>query len=250
MITRRERQVKASRPRLRHHFALSSTGVEQVDDQRIKRVVLGLAAASILCGGMAIARALYSGGGAYVFLGWNLILAWVPLGLSLALTRGRAGARVARWALAGVWLLFFPNAPYIVTDLMHLRSRAPVPLWFDAVMVFTFALTGVCLAFVSLFLVHRVVERRRGSVVGWLFVAAVSGLTGLGVYLGRFERWNSWDLVTRPGDLLAAVVGHLLDPFAHARTFGLSAMMAAVFGVSYVVLFALSALRAPGTRAP
>jgi uncharacterized membrane protein len=221
-----------------------------IADEREKRVVLGLAVASILCGAMAIARALYSGGGAYVFLGWNLVLAWVPLGLSLALTRRPPAARLARWLLAGLWLVFFPNAPYIVTDLMHLRPRSPVPLWFDAVMVFNFALTGLCLAFMSLFLVHRVVERRRGPVVGWLFVAAVSCLTGFGVYLGRFQRWNSWDLVTRPGALLADVGGRVLDPFSHPRTFGLTAMVAAMFGASYLVLFALAALRGPEQRAP
>jgi len=116
-------------------------------------------------------------------------------------------------------------------------------------MVFDFALTGVCVAFISLFLLHRVVERRRGPVVGWLFVAVVSGLTGFGVYLGRFERWNSWDLVTHPGRVLADVGDRFLDPSSHLRTLGLTAMMAAVFGASYLVLFALTALRGAEQRA-
>jgi uncharacterized membrane protein len=233
------------RKRLRAILASMSTD----GDERVRRVVVVLAAASILCVAMAIARAFYSRGGAYIFLGWNLVLAWVPLALSLALTRGRPAARLKRWTLAALWLVFFPNAPYIVTDLMHLRPRSPVPLWFDAVMVFNFALTGLCLAFLSLFLVHRVVERRRGPVVGWLFVAIVSALSGFGVYLGRFERWNSWDLVTHPGRLLASIAGRLLDPLSHPRTFGLTAMMAAAFGTSYLVLFALTALRGAEQRA-
>jgi uncharacterized membrane protein len=139
----------------------------------------------------------------------RVFLAWIPLGLSLVLSRhAGAGAEERRsrlgplgslgfWALGALWLLFFPNAPYIVTDLIHLRDRSPVPIWFDAVMLFSFALTGLCLAFVSLLLFHRIVERRRGTPAGWIVVVVVSCLTGFGVYLGRYPRWNSWDLVAR-----------------------------------------------------
>lgn len=218
-------------------------------DERLKRVSLMLAVASVLCGAMAISRALYCGSLAYLFLGWNLVLAWVPLGLSLVLIGGWGQRRLARWTLVGAWFLFFPNAPYMVTDLIHLRPRTPVPLWFDAVMIFSFAMTALCLAFVSLFIVHRVVEQRRGRWVGWSFVGLISLFTGFGVYLGRFQRWNSWDPVVRPGEILADLAGRVLSPLAHPRTLAVTLVVAAMFGTAYLVLFALAALRGSDTRA-
>ena len=206
-----------------------------------------LVLASSFCCALAAARVLYSGRLAYAFLCWNLVLAWVPLGLALALARRHAPApdrrpprRLETLALGAPWLLFFPNAPYMVTDLMHLTwKRTPVPLWFDALMLFAFALTGLCIAFLSLWLVHRLVERRHGVARGWLFVAAVTALSGFGVYLGRFERWNSWDLVARPADLLAAIAGPVVAPLSHPRTFAMTTVAAALFGIAYLMLFTL-----------
>ena len=220
-----------------------------VTDERLKRVSLMLAVASVLCGGMAISRALYSGGGTYLFLGWNLVLAWVPLALSMALIGGWAKGRLGRWLLVGTWFLFFPNAPYMVTDLIHLRPRAPVPLWFDAVMIFCFAMTALCLAFVSLFVVHRVVEQRRGRAVGWSFVGLISLFTGFGVYLGRFQRWNSWDPMVRPGAIVADLAGRVLSPPSHPRTLAVTFVVAAMFGTAYLVLFTLAALRSADSDA-
>jgi len=107
-------------------------------------------------------------------------------------------------------------------------------------MVFAFALTGLCLAFLSLWLVHRLVERRFGRWAGWGFVATVAGLSGFGVYLGRYPRWNSWDVVARPGELLADLASHVRDP--DPRAFGVTLMMAALFGIAYLMLFALASL--------
>jgi uncharacterized membrane protein len=217
-------------------------------DNRLKVAVLVLAVASAFCGALTVARALYSHRGYYVFMGWNLVLAWVPLLLSLLLARRAALGRrspAVTFSVGAVWLLFFPNAPYMVTDLIHLRARNPVPVWYDAIMVFAFGLVGLCLAFLSLWLVHGLVARRRGAAAGWLFVAGVAGLSGFGVYLGRFQRWNSWDVVARPGELLADLVDRFMNPLSHPRTVGLTFLMAALFAVTYVMLFVLTSLGSP-----
>jgi uncharacterized membrane protein len=231
------------------------------DDRRLPRALAVLALASGFCGALTLARVFASGRGAFLFLGWNLVLAWVPLLISLLIDHrhapGRTPSRAGSLALGAVWLAFFPNAPYLVTDLIHLRARGFVPLWYDAIMVFAFALTGLCLAFLSLWLVHRLVERRLGKAGGWAFVTAVAGLSGFGVYLGRFPRWNSWDVVTRPGELLIDVAGHVQDPLSHPRALAVTFMMAALFAIAYLMLFALTSLGAgaravepPATAAP
>jgi uncharacterized membrane protein len=178
--------------------------------------IRALGLASILCCGMVAVRVLYSAQQTYLTLCWNLVLAWVPLGLSMLLARRhlpeRRAGRIGSLTLGTVWLAFFPNAPYMVTDFVHLFPRSPVPLWFDAILVFAFAFTGLGLGFMSLLLVHGIVRRWRGAGAGWLFVGTVAGLTGFGVYLGRFQRWNSWDLVTRPSQLFASVLQEILHP--------------------------------------
>jgi uncharacterized membrane protein len=203
------------------------------------RALLVLALASAFCGALALTRVYYSGRTAFIWLGWNLVLAWVPMLLALVIAhrhaQGRQPSWPGTWLLAAGWLAFFPNAPYLVTDLIHLRARGSVPIWYDAIMVFAFALTGLCLAFLSLWLVHRLVERRFGLAVGWAFVAAVAGLSGFGVYLGRYPRWNSWDVVTRPGELIADVAAHIDHP--RPRALGVTLLMAALFGIAYLILF-------------
>jgi uncharacterized membrane protein len=101
------------------------------------------------------------------------------------------GSRRHLLAFAFLWLLFLPNSPYLVTDLVHLKPRPSVPLWFDILLVQSFVLTGLLLGFLSVYLMHRLVTHAYGWKIGWLFTLLILALTGFGIYLGRFERWNS-----------------------------------------------------------
>jgi uncharacterized membrane protein len=213
-----------------------------MSDRRLRRALLMLALASAFCGALALTRAGITGRAALLFLGWNLLLAWVPLVVSVVIASRRAPSRAGTFALGAVWLAFFPNAPYLVTDLIHLRAHGVVLHLYDAMMVFAFAMTGLCIAFLSLWLIHRLVERRAGRAAGWLFVAAVAGLSGFGVFLGRFPRWNSWDIVTRPGELFATLALHAQDPLSHPRAIGMTLMMGTLFAIAYLMLYALTLL--------
>jgi uncharacterized membrane protein len=132
------------------------------------------------------------------------------------------------------WLVFFPNAPYIITDLGHLAERPPVPLWYDVGTVSMFALTGLFLGVHSLRIMHGLVRNYVGPFLGWLFVIAVLPLGGLGVYLGRFLRWNSWDLLVQPKGVLSDVALRLANPWEHPRTLGVSLLFAAILLISYL----------------
>ena len=137
---------------------------------------------------------------AFVFLTWNLFLAWIPFVLSLcvAAVHGRGGPRPLLWVLGAGWLLFLPNAPYILTDFIHLGRVGGAPLWFDAALIGAFAAAGLALGLASLLVVHHVVEARAGRVVGWAVAVGSLVLSTIGIYLGRFPRFNSWDVVTNP----------------------------------------------------
>ena len=190
-------------------------------------LALGLATAASL--GLALARPLIwaEQGGLPRWLIWNLFLAWVPLLFALALdqlsarapgtSEGRGGRRLLAAGCAAGWFFFFPNAPYIVTDFVHLNPRPPVPLWFDALLLMNFAWTGLLVGYGSLLLTERLVRARLGRPAGYAFATAALALASFGVHLGRFGRWNSWDVLRQPGSLLRASLRNA-DPVTQPGT--------------------------------
>ncbi|HEX4644351.1 MAG TPA: DUF1361 domain-containing protein [Verrucomicrobiae bacterium] len=182
----------------------------------------------------------------YFSLVWNLFLAWLPLAFSLAafhLDRKGDGGGWRLYGLGLLWLLFFPNAPYIFTDLIHLTTAFRADFWVDLSLVLLVALTGFLLGFVSLYLMQTLVARRWGRAAGWLFSLLACGLGGFGIYLGRFLRWNSWSVVTHPMDL-SRDIGHwaahpLADP---ARSAAFPALFATFLFLGYLMLYALTHL--------
>lgn len=203
-------------------------------------IFLTLMLASIAATTMVILRTWYSGRLIYTFLLWNLFLAWLPFLFAWAAYRRPAVAVI----YGPLWLLFFPNAPYIVTDLIHLKHYAPVPIWFDAIMLFTFALTGLMLGYLSLYMMQSLVARRFGPVWSWLFVVVAVGMSGYGVYVGRFLRWNSWDIFRQPLTLLADIANSLFNPAYFLKTYTVSLSLSAVMLLAYIVMVAMPHLGA------
>jgi uncharacterized membrane protein len=213
-------------------------------------IVSLLAAASAVCVLLLLGRMWYSGTAHYWFLLWNLFLAWVPFvlaGLAYRLARsGRRGSAVTVPLAAAAWLAFFPNAPYILTDFLHLGSMGDiVPGWVEVLMLYWFSWTGVLLGVVSLYLMHDLVARRLGRGAGWLFVVAAAGLGSLGIYLGRFLRWNTWDLVRRPGPLADELLGRVTDPAAQPRLLGFTLVFTALFLFIYVAVYIFARFTRP-----
>jgi uncharacterized membrane protein len=209
--------------------------------RRIGLVFLLLALASGIGTALVVVRVIASHGFAYSNLIWNLFLAWLPF--LFALCAGRPRTTRLRFLLCTfLWLLFLPNSPYLVTDLVHLKPRPPVPLWFDILLIQSFVLTGLLLGFLSLHLMHRRISHAFGSRSGWLFTLVVLGLTGFGIYLGRFERWNSWDLFTSPVALLSDIFHMLIHPRANKTAFVFTTLCALFLGLTYLVLHALTTM--------
>ena len=184
---------------------------------RYKIAIFGLmTVASAICVFLVAARIAYSDSIRYTNLVWNLFLAWIPFVLAyLAYTLSWK-----KWLLYFVipvttflWLIFFPNAPYILTDLQHLaKESTSAPLWYDVIVMVWFSWTGLLLGLVSLYLMHYIIQRMFGRAAGWAFVFIVSGLSSFGVYLGRFVRFNSWDLLNDPKEIVVTILGLAIDP--------------------------------------
>src|SRR5207247_5817748 len=136
--------------------------------------MLALTFASGASFALVVARIFWTGNIGYGFLIWNLFLAWLPLIFALLASENyQAAASGRNWrflGLAGAWLLFFPNAPYIFTDLIHLTRGYFPHFWVDMVLILTCALTGLVLGFLSLFLLQSIVSRLFGRIASWVFI--------------------------------------------------------------------------------
>ncbi|MEO6684834.1 MAG: DUF1361 domain-containing protein [Dyadobacter sp.] len=161
----------------------------------------------------------------FIFMTWNLFLAWVPLFYIKWVWERELSRRTPTfllWIHLVIWLLFFPNAPYIVTDLLHLRATPENMVWYDAVMIFTFAVAGFLTGLYSIRIVHRLLTHRWNQYTAWLIVAFSMFLSGFGVFLGRYGRWNSWDIISNPIALSRGILKSMIDPFAIKHTFTFS----------------------------
>ena len=201
------------------------------------------------CAALLLVRGWYAGDFKFRFLAWNLLLALVPAVAAAGVQRADRGGRpLLAWACGLVWLLFLPNAPYLITDLTHLHPRPPVPYWYDIALFTAFAGAGVLAAWSSLGDVQRTVRRHSNRVAGWAVVALASLAAGFGIELGRMGRWNSWDVLTQPHDLFCVIAARLLDPWSHPRALVVTLLYGSLLLFGYIAARVLMAPRPPHDR--
>jgi uncharacterized membrane protein len=173
---------------------------------------------------------------------WNLFLAWIPAGLALvAYNLYRKGSRLGAaivLPIFPVWLLFFPNAPYLLTDIVHLTARPEMYYWFDQILYLAFAFTGCYLGMISLLLMQSVVRRLLGRWLSWIFAFAALVLSAFGIYLGRFTRVNSWELLTAPKPIFKEILDWFTHPKSNTETFLFAIVFSIFFASIYLVIVA------------
>jgi len=200
-----------------------------------------LLAASAWCVLLLAVRKYEFGAAQYRYLLWNLALAWMPMLLALLLVAAYRLRRSALEliALGGAWLLFLPNAPYILTDFIHL---GPDHRMYDTLLVGSFAFTGLALGFVSLLLVQLVVTRAAGALLGWAVAVGSLFFASVGIYLGRIVRLNSWDAVQRPHRLWELARFRLGDPFGNRYLIGFVILFCGFLTLAYAGFYGFTAL--------
>lgn len=208
------------------------------------RTLLALTLASLFCVALVVARAVATETAVFAWLVWNLFLAWVPFVLALVVYDGRRRGTSAKVLvpLSLLWLVFFPNAPYILTDFVHLEQDLVAPVWFDALMFASFAFTGLLLGYASLYLMQAVVRARYGVLAGWAAAIGALAVSSVGIYLGRFVRVNSWDVVANPDFLLGIARLRLEDPLGNPKLIAVALLFSAFLTVTYIVVYSLAAL--------
>ena len=162
------------------------------------------------CNTLLIYRIVKSDGLSYIFLAWNLFLALIPWWISSYLKK-KEELNFKHFPLLVLWLLFLPNSPYILTDLFHLRPRDPFPLWFDLVLILSFALIGMVVFLRSLKDMFGVLQKYVSPLFMTIVTPFVFWLISFGLYLGRYLRFNSWNVVNHPFRVVRQSFGILLE---------------------------------------
>ncbi|HRZ50059.1 MAG TPA: DUF1361 domain-containing protein [Bacteroidales bacterium] len=188
-----------------------------------------------LCFVLSLFRVFYSDTVTFLFLNWNLFLAFIPWFLtSLAILYPKlVKSKFSLIILIAIWLLFFPNAPYILTDLFHLRLNSSMPIWYDLILILSFAWTGLLFGLLSLWDIENVQRQRIKKRFVFPISISLLFLGSFGIYIGRYLRWNSWGILNEPITLLYDIGDRLINPFNHPRTWGVTLLMGVFLNVVY-----------------
>ncbi len=152
----------------------------------------------------------------YVMMVWNMLLASLPLFfIEFSMLQYRKNKYIGAIVLGILWLIFFPNSAYMITDLIHIHSEKL--LWIEASTRYSFntgtiysteivkwvkllvigigVIYGILMGMESLNIFYRFLNQKIPKPISFLIIAGVSLISGFAVYIGRFLRFNSWDLL-------------------------------------------------------
>ncbi|HTL07565.1 MAG TPA: DUF1361 domain-containing protein [Chitinophagaceae bacterium] len=191
---------------------------------------------------LLLVRSIYAGQITFYFLVWNLFLAFVPFYLSQLLMQRPAWIE-SRWKFGGIfagWLLFIPNSFYMLTDLFHLYDIHALPRWFDLLLIFCFAWNALLLGILSVRHMEKIVQARWPFRHQFLFIYPVMVLNAAGIYIGRYLRYNSWDIVSNPFRLLLDIGHILLHPIECRNAWAMVLIFSFFLSIIYATLCKLS----------
>jgi uncharacterized membrane protein len=184
---------------------------------------------------LSLFRCIYTGGIGYLFLNWNLFLAFIPWLITSILTI-KPNIKKSKIAVAiaiVLWILFFPNAVYIITDLLHLGRRSAMPKWFDMVLILSFAWTGLFFGFFSLFDIEQLLLEKFKKLHIYIATVLLLFVSSYGVFIGRYLRWNSWDIFISPFKLFRDIGNTIFNQSETASAFGMTFFMGLFLNMMY-----------------
>ena len=160
---------------------------------------------------------------------WNLFLAYIPFFIGkLPIT-----SKKTLYLAFPVWLLFLPNAPYLVTDIFHLQQGNLMPMWFDLLLLITFSINGLLLYFTSLKMFYkRIVLLYNPNTANAVIYGSII-LSSFGIYLGRYLRWNSWEIIKQPSQIFSDITNRIINPLNHPKTWGITIGYSVLFGIIF-----------------
>lgn len=190
--------------------------------------------------GLLVIRMVASDSFRYGFMFWNLFLAVVPLMLAWWLTHRVKSHGWRQWqqaVLAFVWVVFLPNSFYLITDLMHVRQNFEADLLFDITMMTGFVFAGAVFGYASVYLVRAALPKKITEIKVYTMAAVLFLAVSFAICLGRYTRWNTWDILLQPAGLLFDVSDKLINPGLHAQTYQTTATLFLVLFAAYAAIY-------------
>jgi uncharacterized membrane protein len=194
-----------------------------------------LVSLALLCAAASVFRCIITKSIGFIFLNWNLFLAFVPWILtSILITKNIfQKSKIAVIIIMPLWLLFFPNAPYVITDLLHLHKIRGIPVWYDLLMILTYSWTSMLAGFQSLWDIEKILAQKINYVAVKICATVLLFIASFGIYIGRYLRWNSWDIIIKPGSILSDIAERFISPFEHQTTWGMTIFMGIFLNIVY-----------------
>ena len=194
-----------------------------------------LGSISIMCFGLTVIRSMYPGNPKTLLLNWDLFLAFIPWAISTIaiFTPKFQNHRFIMAILFCTWLLFFPNAPYVLTDLFYIRTRSRIPSWFDLVMLLSFAWTALLFGFFSLLDMEKILLKSINRKWISLIISGILFLSSFGIYIGKYLGYNSWDILRKPFGIISDIGEMVMNPFGFKGAWGFTILMGIFLNIVY-----------------
>ena len=198
--------------------------------------------ASVFSLSLLAIRIIKTGYLSYGFLAWNLFLAYVPYIISEWLSRRPQilASRIKLFSLVFMWILFMPNSFYILTDLFHLNSMSQRGSWYDLTLILSFAWNGILLGILSIYKMELLLQSAKGKFIAGFIIYVVMWLNAFGIYIGRFLRFNSWDIFVNPFSLISEIVEIILNPYDYRYVWAICFCFAFFMAILYYTIKRLS----------
>jgi uncharacterized membrane protein len=187
-------------------------------------------------------RMINTGHLSYGFLAWNLFLAYVPYFISEWLSRHPQilANRVKLISLVFMWILFMPNSFYILTDLFHLNNMNKGDSWYDLTLILSFAWNGILFGILSIYKMEVLLKNAKGKFIAGFIIYVVMWLNAFGIYIGRFLRFNSWDIFVNPFSLISEIVEIIFNPYDYRYVWAMCFCFAFFMAILYYTTKRLS----------
>lgn len=187
-------------------------------------------------------RIIKTGQLSYRFLAWNLFLAYIPYFISEWLARHPqvVANRIKLLPLVFTWILFMPNSFYILTDLFHLNNTSSGDSWYDLTLILSFAWNGILFGILSIYKMEILLKKAKGKFVAVFVICVVMWLNAFGIYIGRFLRFNSWDILVNPFALVSGVADIIFNPYDYRYVWAMSVCFAIFMAILYYTMIRLS----------
>lgn len=210
-----------------------------------------LCASSLVSGLLLVVRMIVAGNNRFSFMMWNLLLAWLPVLFALGFRLNSSKQRLQSWQNLGLlflWLGFLPNSFYLMSDLIHLQSSGEASILYDIAMMMSFIINGLILGYISVYIVHnqllkKLPERTVLAFLGFVFMAC-----GFAIYLGRYLRWNTWDIILNPAGLLFDISERVVNPVLHIQTYIVTLTFFVLLSGTYAVVYQLTKILSSNTE--